>query len=306
MTVVLVLLCLAIAGREVYMAFDRRLPRAERDIRTLRAQVAELGARLERPSGPETVPVAPPQPDGVAAPGDDRLGGVHDRLAAVDARLAELHDRVAQLDERTGRAGERLDTDLADIRLDREAQRSLARSLDAVEQDVGELHQEMLERLARRDGVVTGVLLSEEGESEALLADAFERCAAEHGLRVRIRDHHRARSVGGGAFLGTSYHLSGRRPDALAEELFAQVRGLHDPQDRSPLAVLLTELAQLRGAGLARIGPFTAVRTANTLLCGLLPAAAHPVPSEPWELAAQLRDLPESLQSDLTWLHTDE
>src|SRR5690606_19331117 len=147
-------------------------------------------------------------------------------------------------------AGEREGNDL-----DRDAQRALDRSLGAVEQDVRELHREMLERLDREEGVVTGVLLSEEGEAEALLADAYERCAAEYGLRPRVRDRRSAEAAG--AYRGTVYRLSGRRPEVLAEDMFTYVRGLYDPRDPSALNALLTELAALRGGGVARFGPFT-------------------------------------------------
>ncbi|MFC0041446.1 hypothetical protein [Actinomadura rayongensis] len=290
-TVFLVLLCLAVAGREMYLSFDKRLPRAQDELTRLRKQVNDLAGRQDalerdRPEPvPDAVPAAPPEPAGLSEGLADRLA---DRIARVEERLETVAARVDGLD------------------LDRAAQRSLARSLDAVEQDVGELHQEMLERLARQEGVVSGLLLSEEGEAEALLGEVYERCAAEYGLRVRVRDRYAARGVGGSAFLGTSYRLSGRRPDALAEELFTFARAMYDPQDPSALAALLTELGQLHGGGVTRIGPFTAVRTANALVCGLLPdSPSRPIPTEPWELAAQLRELPEDLQCDLSWLRAD-
>ncbi|WP_019634962.1 hypothetical protein [Actinomadura atramentaria] len=278
-TVILVLLCLAIAGREMYLASDKRLPRAQEELRRLRKQVTELAARqdaLER----EPVPTALPEPPPPVP--DDRTA---ERLDRLEARVDAVAARLDGLD------------------LDRDARHALARSLDAVEQDVGELHQEMLERLARQEGVVSGLLLSEEGEAEALLAELYERCAAEYGLRVRVRDQYTAHGAGGAAFHGTSYHLSGRRPEALADELFAFARGMYDPRDPSALAALLTELAQLHGGAVARIGPWAAVRAPGALLCGLLPDDdARPVPTEPWELAAQLRELPEDQQCDLTWL----
>ncbi|MFC9976297.1 hypothetical protein ACFVH6_35930 [Spirillospora sp. NPDC127200] len=285
-TVVLVLLCLAIAGRELYLASDKRLPRAQEEIRELRAQLADLAKRheaLQAEVGAPAIEAARPGP-----PPD----GVLDEVEALGGRVDRLEEELAAL---TG--------EFTGLELDRDAQRALARSLDAAEQDVAELQREMLDRLARQEGVVPGLLLSEEGEAEALLADAYERCASEYGLRVRVRDQRTAQAANGG-YWGTAFQMSGRRADALAEELFAYVRGLYDPQDPSALAALLTELANLRGGGIVRMGPFTVVRTPNELLCGLLPDSAEP--AEPWELAARLRDLPEDMQCDLSWLRGED
>ncbi|MFI6518473.1 hypothetical protein ACIBF1_23155 [Spirillospora sp. NPDC050679] len=285
-TVVLVLLCLAIAGRELYLASDKRLPRAQEEIRELRAQLADLAERHEALQAEVSAPAIE------AARPAPRPDGVLDEVEALGARVDRLEEEFAAL---TG--------EFTGLELDRDAQRALARSLDAAEQDVAELQREMLDRLARQEGVVPGLLLSEEGEAEALLADAYERCAAEYGLRVRVRDQRMAQAANGG-YWGTAFQMSGRRADALAEELFAYVRGLYDPQDPSALAALLTELVNLRGGGIVRMGPFTVVRTPNELLCGLLPDSADP--AEPWELAARLRDLPEDMQCDLSWLRGED
>ncbi|MBE1533854.1 hypothetical protein [Actinomadura algeriensis] len=283
-TVILVLLCLAIAGRELYLASDKRLPRAQAELRELRAQLAELARRhdalqvdVAEAAAPSGIPIPQPDPPDVL----DRVDAFHDRVERLEKTTGDLADELAGLDA------------------DRDAQRALARSLDTVERDVRELQREMLDRLDREEGVVDGLLLSEEGEAEALLADAYEDCASEYGLRVRVRD---PRPDGG--WLGTAYRLSGMRADALAEELFSYTRGLYAPDDPSALGALLTELAQLRGGGVARFGPFTAVRTQSTLLCGLLPddeAAA-----EPWELAGRIRELPDDRRCDLSWLRTDD
>ncbi|MFC4910864.1 hypothetical protein [Actinomadura gamaensis] len=298
-TVILVLLCLAIAGRELYLASDKRLPRAQAELRELRDRVADLTRRQEslRADMDRSVQSASPEPRPAVVSGD---GPSHELAGHLDA----LTDRVDRVEKELGTLSGRF----AELELDREAQRALARSLDAVEQDVRGLHQEMLDRLASEKGVVAGLVLSEEGEAEALLTEAFERCAAEYGLRVRIRDERVAQAAEGG-FSGTSYYLSGRRPEALAEELFAYARGLYDPQDPSGLTALLTELAHLRGGGLVRYGSFTAVRTLDALLCGLLPEDADSsaeTSDEPRDLAARIRELPDDQQCDLTWLRTDD
>ncbi|TDB73053.1 hypothetical protein E1264_41620 [Actinomadura sp. KC216] len=291
-TLILVLLCLAIGGRELYLASDKRLPRAQAELRELRNQVSELARRhealaavVDEATEPAGIPIPPPpRPE---APDAEVL----DRLDALTGRVERLEKEFGDI------SGE-----LAGVDLDRDAQHALARSLDAVERDVLELHQEMLDRLDREEGVVNGVVLSEEGEAEALLAGAYERCAAEYGLRVRVRDQRSAQATG--AYRGTVYHLSGRRPEVLAEDLLSYVRGLYDPRDSSALNALLTELAALRGGGVARFGPFTAVSTQSALICGVLPDGAPP--TEPWQLVDRLRELPADRQSDLSWLRSDD
>ncbi|GAA3931710.1 hypothetical protein GCM10023085_11280 [Actinomadura viridis] len=304
-TVVLVLLCLAIAGRELYLASDKRLPRAQAELRELRAQVSELGRRHDalQAEVAETaertgiaIPPSPPQPppgslhaaEPVPAPVLERLERLGERIERIERLESEPRPVPAAAGASAAPGSE------PGSEPDRDARHALARSLDAVEQAVGELQREMLERLDREEGVVTGLLLSEEGEAEALLADAYERCSAEYGLRVRIRDQISSRSMNG-EYWGTAYHLSGRRADALAEDLFTYARDMRDPRDPSALAALIAELAHLGGGGIARIGAFTAVRTANTLLCGLLPEDV-PEGIEPWELAARIRELPDELR----------
>ncbi|MFC6882860.1 MULTISPECIES: hypothetical protein [Actinomadura] len=292
-TVILVLLCLAIAGRELYLASDKRLPRAQAELRELHGQVAELAKRHEALQA-EVAAAAEP---GIAIPqplvGEPAVAEAAERLASLTGRVEHLEKEIDEVS-----------SELSALELDREAQRALARSLDSAEQDIRELHREMLDRLDRQEGVVTGLLLSEEGEAEALLAEAYERCASEYGLRVRIRDERSAQAAGGG-YWGTAYRLSGRRSDALADDLFTHVRGLYDPQDPSALTALLVEFAHLRGGGVARFGPFTIARTPSALVCGVLPDD-QPLPGEPWELASRLRELPEEFQCDLSWLRTED
>ncbi|MEV4257302.1 hypothetical protein AB0J52_29450 [Spirillospora sp. NPDC049652] len=299
-TVILVLLCLAIAGRELYLASDKRLPRAQAELRELRDRVADLTRRQDAMRADLDRSVQAPPPE---APVPDRPAVQPGPSPELVVHLDALADRVDRVERELGT----LSAQYAEVELDREAQHALARSLDAVEQDVRELHQEMLDRLASEKGVVSGLVLSEDGEAEALLVEAFERCAAEYGLRVRIRDQRGAQA--GGGFLGTSYYLSGRRSDALAEELFSYVRGLDDPHDPSGLTALLTELAHLRGDGLVRLGSFAAVRAQDIVWCGLFPsdsAAASGEVDDPRDLAFQIRDLPDDQQCELGWLRTEE
>jgi hypothetical protein len=289
-TVILVLLCLAIAGRELYLASDKRLPRAQAELRQLRRQLDDLArdhqalkAVVDEATEPAGIPIPPPEPP-----------------TEILERLDSAVGRVERLEKQFGD----ISAELAGADLDRDAQRALARSLDAVEQDVLELHREMLDRLDREEGVVTGVLLSEEGENETLLAEAYEKCAAECGLRVRIRDQRSAQATG--TYWGTVYHMSGRRPDVLAEDLFSYVRALYDPRDESAVNALLTELASLRGGGIAQFGAFVAVGTPSALLCGVLPDDESTPPTEPWQLVDRIRELPADRQRDLSWLRPED
>lgn len=286
-TVILLLICLAIGARELYLASDKRLPRAQAELRDLRAQVADLSKQVG------TLDTKVREKGGIPIPQPPAPGTPAEVLDQVET----IADRVDRLERELNRVSAELDG----VELDRESQHALSRSMDSVEHVVSELHREMLDRLSHEEGAVVGLLLSEEGESEPLLSDAYERCVSEYGLRVRIRDRYPAQAANGG-YWGTEYHLSGRRADALAEELFTYVRGLYDPQDPSALTALMSELAHLRGGGVTRIGAFTAVRTPNALICGLLPEGDR----EPWELAAQLRELPEEQQCDLTWLRSED
>lgn len=311
MTWILILLCLAIAGRELYMAFDRGLPEAQTEIRDLRRRVAGLQERLdavERPGGY----AGPGQFDEPGQPGEygepdesrrpDETDEVGDRLVAGPLARAERPEPSRRPATRTTAAAavsaaliRRLERDLgettarlADLEHElataREAAAARARSLDAVEQTVGTLYREMIERLEHEPGTTRGLLYAEEPAIEHLLAAAYERCVGEHGMRVRAKE-----PVPGSPWW-TGYLLGGDPPDDIAVSLLGQARALRNPDDPSGLCALLTELARSTGAGVARIGGFTAVRTQTTLICGIL--ADEPGGSDPAQLATRLADLP--------------
>ncbi|MFD0540375.1 hypothetical protein ACFQY7_47845 [Actinomadura luteofluorescens] len=153
-TVVLVLLCLAIAGRELYLASDKRLPQAQAELRNLRKQLNDLARDhdvlkrvVDEATEPVGIPIPPPQPEAPASDVAERLETVTGRVERLEKQFGDLSDELSGID------------------LDRDSQHALARTLDAVEQDVQELHREMLDRLDREEGVVTGALLSEEGRA---------------------------------------------------------------------------------------------------------------------------------------------
>src|SRR5690349_6054636 len=84
MEVVLVLLCLAIAGRELYLAFERRRSPGAPEIADIRTQLRELKRTREELDG-----VRAAQREGL-----DRLSREQDRdreaLAAADVRIRSL------------------------------------------------------------------------------------------------------------------------------------------------------------------------------------------------------------------------
>ncbi|HEX2312522.1 MAG TPA: hypothetical protein VHJ17_02245, partial [Thermomonospora sp.] len=194
--------------------------------------------------------------------------------AAVSAAL------IRRLERELGETAARLAALEHQVTVARNAEGARAVSLDAVEQTVGTLYRELLDRLAREEGAVRGLLFAEDAALEPMLTTAYERCVAESGLRLR------AKEPVPGVPWSTGYLLSGDDPEETAMRLVAQARALDRADDPSALCALLTELAQLDGEGCARIGSFTAVRTRDALVCGIL--TEEPGATEPAELAAHL------------------
>ncbi|MBA9003427.1 hypothetical protein [Thermomonospora cellulosilytica] len=286
-TWILILLCLAVAGRELYLAFDRRLPQAQEEIRRLRARVDELERRPDTATVPEEEPEDEPEPQAGPLTRGTPPRPARARATAAAAVSAALTRRLErELAETTAR----LAALEHQVRAAREAEAARAAALDGVEQTVGALHREMIERLERADDTARGLLYAEEAATEPLLTDAYEHCVAKAGLRVR------AKEPVPGAPWWTGYLLSGADPEEVAPRLVAQARFLPDPAGASPLSALLTELAALDGTGLARIGAFAAVRTRDALLCGILTDA--PDTTDPVELAAHLEGHATTLRWD--------
>ncbi|REE96286.1 hypothetical protein [Thermomonospora umbrina] len=323
MTWILILLCLAIAGRELYMAYDRRLPRAQAEIQELRAQVAELGRRLEEGGGASATPRPPVPEESVPGPpaprppadGDVRVAGPLTRktptgpadlsgptrapdptsplgptdliespeqtrpAAKATAAAAVSAALIRRLERELGETVARLAALEHQVRVARDAEGARAMSLDALEQTVGTLYRELIDRL-EGEGAVRGLLFADDTFLEPMLTAAYERCVIDAGLRMRARE-----PVPGNPWW-TGYLLTGDDPEETALRLVARARSLRDADDPSALSALLTELARLNGDGCARIGAFTAVRARDALVCGIL--AEEPGEAEPAELAARL------------------
>ncbi|RFS87162.1 hypothetical protein D0T12_02635 [Actinomadura spongiicola] len=267
MTVILVLLCLAIAGRELYLAFERKRIPAAPEIADIRTQLRALrGTRDELES------VRRSQAERL-----DRLTREQDRdreaLGEADARIrsliTQINDRmVPDVNDKLHRqreATERLAADVAGLRT------HLARRLDqAVAASLG----------ADPVDIVAGTLRVEPPEARPPVAGAYERFTAHHGLRVELTDLDR-------------YYLSGRSPRGLERDFIELMRvsRADDAKDTEQLQDLERALRDAEW-GMAQIGPLLLVRTPESTACGVLPLADLLRP----ETAGLLDDLPAALR----------
>ncbi|MEU5995486.1 hypothetical protein ABZ806_41475 [Spirillospora sp. NPDC047418] len=283
MTVVLVLLCLAIAGRELYLAFERRHSPGAPEIADIRTQLRALkGTRDElegfRASQRERL---------------DRLAAEQERdreaLGAADARIRSL---ITQINDRVlPDVGGRLTQQREAAGEQREALDRLAAEVAALRAHlVGRLDQAVAASLgAEPTELVAGSLSTDPAAARGPLTGPYERFAEHHGLRVELADRDR-------------YYLSGRSPRALERDFIELVAALR-ADCRETTGAARTLLGALRDVdrGGAQIGPLLIVRTPESLLCGVLPLAdlRHPTTDQ---LAAEgrLHRLPEGRFYDAT------
>ncbi|WP_165978517.1 hypothetical protein [Actinomadura darangshiensis] len=288
MTVILVLLCLAIAGRELYLAFERKRTPGAPEIADIRTQLRALkGTRDElegfRASQRERL---------------DRLTAEQDRdreaLAETDGRIrsliTQINDRV--LPDVSGRLKQQREA--ADEQ--RDAVARLAAEVAGLRAHlVGRLDQAAAASLgADPADLVAGALTVTPASARPSLTGPFERFAAQHGLRVELTDRDR-------------YFLSGRSPRGLERDFTDLVAGLRDncPEAAGTARTLLGALRDIERGG-AQIGPFLIVRTPESLVCGVLPLAelrrpetARPL-DDPSGAALRLHRLPEGRFCDLS------
>ncbi|TDE33864.1 hypothetical protein [Actinomadura sp. 6K520] len=290
MTVVLVLLCLAIAGRELYLAFERRRSPGAPEIADIRTQLRALkGTRDElegfRASQRERL-------DELARDQDRDRAALGEADARIRSLISQINDRmVPDVNDRLNRQREAAD-------LQRTAVERLAAEVAGIRAHlVGRLDQAVAASLgAAPADVVAGSLTVRPPAGRHGLTGPYERFAERHGLRVELTD-------------GDRYYLSGRSPRALEHDFLELVRGL-----RTDCAVSVEKarplLAALRdtGRGGARLGPLVIVRTPESLVCGVLPLADLLRPEsarlldDPESGARRLRQLPEGRFCDLTAL----
>lgn len=286
MTVVLVLLCLAIAGRELYLAFERRHSPGAPEIADIRTQLRALkGTRDEleglRTSQRERLDLL------AAEQGRDR-----EALAAADARIRSL---ITQINDRV------LPDVGARLKQQREAADEQRDALDRLSAEVAALRAHLVRRLdqaveaslgAAPAELVAGSLSVDPAAARGPLTGPYERFAEQHGLRVELAD-------------GDRYFLSGRSPRALESDFIELVAALR-ADCRESTGAARTLLGALRDAdrGGAQIGPLLIVRTPESLVCGVLPLAElrRPTdpPTDPSEAARRLHRLPEARFCDLS------
>ncbi|MBA9001778.1 hypothetical protein [Thermomonospora cellulosilytica] len=293
-TVVLILLCLAIAGRELYLAFDRRRPVtdpvAAAEIAALRGRVAELEAALERPA-PAPAPVD-------VEPVERRLAEAEAALRAADARITSLVEQVnerlvPEVNDRLAEQRDLADRLAADVaRLRRQVRRRLE---DAVAASLGAGPAEPVNMV---HGLVGGRVPA---DRRPPLTEAYEGCAAAFGLQVELAE------PGGERRWHTRYFLSGAGPRELERDFLGMLCELREgaPQRRAVRA-LLTGLHGVQ-EGVAQIGPLYVVRLPQVLLCGVPPLAEllrreQPAAAvrDPRAVADRLRELPQDRLCDLS------
>ncbi|MFA1541481.1 hypothetical protein [Actinomadura monticuli] len=292
MTVVLVLLCLAIAGRELYLAFERRHSPGAPEIADIRTQLRALkGTRDElegfRASQREIL---------------DRLAADQERdreaLGAADARIRSL---ITQINDRLlPDVGSRL-------RQQRQASGEQREVLDRLAAEVAVLRAHLVGRLdqavaaslgAEPAELVAGMLSAAPDGARAPLTGPYERFAEDHGLRVELTDRDR-------------YYLSGRSPRALERDFVDLVAALRGGcrETAGKAWGLLGALREVERGG-AQIGPLLIARTPESLVCGVLPLAELRRPAgipldDPDEAARRLRRLPEGRFCDLSEVGAD-
>ncbi|TYB49088.1 hypothetical protein [Actinomadura chibensis] len=248
MKVVLVLLCLAIAGRELYLAFERRRSPGAPEIADIRTQLRALKRTRE-----ELDDLRAAQREGL-----DRLArGQEDDRAALDAADGRIRSLIAQINERMvpdvndrlarqREAVEALSAEVAGLRA------HLARRLDdAVAASLG----------AEPADLVGGTLTVRPESARDPLTGPYERFAERHGLRVELTD-------------GDRFYLSGRSPRALERDFIELVRALRgDCAETTAEARALLDGLRNADHGGATLGPLLVVRTPESLVCGVLPLA---------------------------------
>ncbi|MBD2898518.1 hypothetical protein amrb99_74900 [Actinomadura sp. RB99] len=284
MKVILVLLCLAIAGRELYLAFDRRRRAGAPEIADIRTQLTALKdtrdelehfrsaqrERLERLTAERAAELAP------LTAGQDRLA---ESLRETDDRIGSL---VAQINDRmVPEVNERLNTQKA--------------ALERLAADVAALRAHLVARLdqavaaslgAEPADLVAASLTAAPDAARAALADPFERFLERYGLWCELAD-------------GDRLYLSGRSPRGLERDFIELLAALR-PGPGAATAEAAALLDALRGTAraAAQVGPLLIVRTSGDLLCGVLPLAELRLPEtaglldDPSRAAARLRRLP--------------
>jgi hypothetical protein len=206
MTFVLILLCLAIAGRELYLAFDRNRVSGQHEavLGELRRQVNELAAGCERVR-------------------EELHGTVQVSDTRVRSLISQINDRVVP-DVNAQLAGHRAATDRLRGVLRARLDAAVAASLGADPADT-----------------VLGVLGGAVPDTErTALADAYEKFAMTFGLHVELAD------PDGDTPWQLRYYLTGPSPRELERDFIDLVRDLRrgDAGPAEPLLTGLHQVTE--------------------------------------------------------------
>ncbi|MFB4320070.1 hypothetical protein [Actinomadura sp. 21ATH] len=275
MTWILFLLCLAIAGRELYLAFDRRRPAPE--LTRLRLHLEDVRRELDRFRSAQRE-----RNDRLASAQDDHAGALSEADARIRSLIAQINDRMLpEVNTRLTRQREtidRLTTEVTGLRdhLVRRMDHAAAVSLGADPADT-----------------VTGALGGRAGDLDPAddLRHAYELFTGRYGMRIELTAP---------AAHTMRYYLSGRSPRGLERDFIDLLHRLRTPcedQDLDSAEVLLNALLRTEQAA-AQIGPLLLARTPTALLCGVLPLAelrkteTTPLVAAPATAATRLSRLP--------------
>jgi hypothetical protein len=302
MTAILILLCLAIAGRELYLAFDRKRTGSAPEIADIRTQLTALkGTREEL--------------EQFRSAQSEHL----ERLAAGQAAHAEsLQETDARIRSLITQINERM---LPEINTRLTEQRDAA---DRMSTEVARMRGHLVGRLDQAVAASLGAdpvdtvagALGADGDHAppSGLVQAYERFAERYGLRIEL-----IHPAAGGPPWRTSYYLSGRSPRGLERDFIDLVQRLRSPNGanggysangdsqagQDEVKALLGGLRGIEMGG-AQIGPLLLVRTPEALLCGVLSLAElrkngpGRLLADPVDIAVKLHGLPESRFCDLS------
>ncbi|MEU5877164.1 hypothetical protein [Spirillospora sp. NPDC047279] len=294
MTAILILLCLAIAGRELYTAFDRKRAGTAPEIADIRTQLTALKGTREELEQFRTGQSE--QLERLAAGQVTHAESLQETDARIRSLISQINDRM--LPEINNRLTQQRDS------VDRLTD-EMARLRGHL---VGRLDQAVAASLgADPVDTVAGGLGTDGSAAPSGLIRAYERFAERYGLRIELSDpagedeaNWRAR-----------YYLSGRSPRGLERDFIDLVRllrasgGAPNGQSTEAANTLLGCLHNIEMGG-AQVGPLVLVRTPEAMLCGVLSLAelrkAGPIRilADPVGAAVRLHGLPESRFCDLS------
>ncbi|MBO2452919.1 hypothetical protein J4573_37915 [Actinomadura barringtoniae] len=314
MTAILILLCLAIAGRELYLAFDRKRAASAPEIADIRTQLTALkGTREEleqfRSAQSEHL-------ERLAAGQAAHAESLQETDARIRSLITQINDRM--LPEINTRLTEQRD---AVDRMSTEVARMRGHLVGRLDQAVAaSLGADPVDTVAGALGAA-GTNAVESPPSG--LVQAYERFAERYGLRIELAD-----PAAGGPPWRTAYYLSGRSPRGLERDFIDLLRRLrtsnglpgpngtngagHGTNGANGASSECDEMKALLGClraiemGGAQVGPLLLVRTPEALLGGVLSLAElrkngpGRLLADPVDIAVKLHGLPESRFCDLS------